>query len=370
MEHINIKRTFLHFTAIVFMLLTVSPVSAQIQKEARLSKQFAANNSTIVDVVSKYSNINVQTWNKDSVAVDIHVIVTEDTEMKAESKLRTIQFDLSQTSDFIVIKVLFQNERKNLFINELSKLKESVGMSDATVEIEMELFVPSNLALQINNKFGNIHLEDFVGDLKIDLSNGKLKANSIKGYGNMRLNFSDAIVGEFGTGKIEVYYGELKLNHSDKLRISSKTSDITIADVADLTINSTRDNYHILSVGHFETQSSFSDYTISEMLQAGKAIVSFGDISINKIAPNFNELFLELKSSNIDLNFTKGSNFNFDITTNKQASLPGDAKVTSKKSITSDDKAFQYLGKIGNSGNEEPRLVIVSQSGSIIITKK
>lgn len=368
-KEMKIKQLLILAIAMV-MLFVAEPVSAQIQRDAWYSNRFASNNSTIVDLESKYSNINIQTWEKDSVIVDVHVVVSESTEAKAESRIREVQLDLSQTNNFIVVRTMLQSERRNAIINELSKIKENVGVGNATVEIEMNLIVPSNLALQISNKFGNIYLEDFDGDLKIDLSNGKLKANAINGYGNIRLNFSDAIIDKFESGRIEVFYGDLNLGSSNKLRINSKTSDVTISEVAQLTVNSTRDNFHIRSVGRLETQSSFTDCDISELLGSSKINMSFGDLSIERIASNFADISIESKSANINLNFLKNSNFNFDITTNRQVEMPTDTKMESSKASGSEDKSIQYFGKVGNVGNEEPRLTIKSLSGNIVITKR
>lgn len=355
---------------LIGIVLSSGHSEAQVTREQLYRKRFAYNSNSVVDISNKYGNVHLKTWDKDSVAFFASVRVTESTFSKADNKLKEIYFDFSQSGNFIISSTVFQNEKRNAFVSELSKFKENIGINDAAVEIEMEVFVPVRSSVQITNKFGNVHVDDFDGDLKLDLSNGKLKANQLLGYSNLKMSFADANIDYIESGRLEVYYGKLNLTNSPQLRISSKTSDLDITNVDRLVVTSSRDTYRIRSVSSFEAQASFSDFELSELKDRCSANLSFGDIKINRISNTYSMVSVDTKSVNIELNFSGQPSFAFDIVSNRQINLPTDTKMDKVENLKGDDKLVRYLGRSGTARTEHVRLKLKTTGGNIHVYKR
>lgn len=355
--------------AILAVPLTPGRASGQVTESRQLSKLFKINKNSIIDISNKYGDISIETWNKDSVLVEIFVQVSEKSRDKLKKKMNGISFELTQSGHYVVIGTIIGDSR-NVIMSEFTKLKENVGMGDTQVEINMKVKMPDYLELRINNKFGNIYLYDYKGDISIDMANGKLKANDLFGYANIKINFGDAFINTIDSGVLEVYYGKLNLASARKIRITSKTSDITITEVEQLFANSSRDTYRIRMINDFETTSSWTDFEITEFHNKSDVRMTYGDIAIENIKSTFETIYIDSRSSKINLTFDKKADVNFDITSNKEVNLPFSSKIDKKEQIDQAEKLYRYLGRTGDIKIEQPKLIVKSNSGDITILKR
>jgi hypothetical protein len=351
------------------ILLLCGTAYGQVTESRQLSKVFKINKSTIVDIGNKYGDISIETWNKDSVSVEIFVQVSEKSRDKLRKKMDGISFELTQSGHYVVINTLI-GDSKNIIFNEFNKLKENVGMGESQVEINMKVTVPDNLELRVTNKFGNVYIDDYLGDVTIDMANGKLKANNLGGYVNMKMSFGDVFLNTIDSGVLEIYYGKLNLSAAKKIKITSKTSDITITEVEQLFANSSRDTYRIRMINDFETESSWSEFTITEFKRKSDVRMNYGDISIENIRNTFESIYINARSSKINLTLDKKSDVNFDITSNKDLNLPINSKIDKKEQVNPAEKIVRYTGRTGDIKIDEPKLVLKSSSGEITIMKR
>nr|HPR32738.1 hypothetical protein [Prolixibacteraceae bacterium] len=261
-------------------------------------------------------------------------------------------------------------ETKNIIFSEFNKLIENIGIAETQVEINMKIRMPANLNLRVNNKFGNVYLDDFQGDVTIDMANGKLKAHDLNGFCNLKINFGDAIINRMDAGTLEIYYGKLNLSNARKLKITSKTSDIVITDIQDLTAHSSRDDYRIRMVRNFETESSWTDFSISEFSNQSDIRMNFGDLSIEKIQQNFELIVIDARSTNINLSFDQNVDMNFDITTNNEVSLPMSSIIDQKEQIDEKENIVRYIGRTGDIKTGEPKVRIRTSSGEVTLIKR
>jgi hypothetical protein len=355
--------------AVIGLLGNPDKAIGQVTESRQLSKVFKINKSTIVDIGNKYGDVSIETWNKDSVAVEIFVQVSEKSRDKLRKKMDGISFELTQSGHYVVINTLI-GDAKNVILNEFTKLKENVGMGESQVEINMKVKVPDNLELRVSNKFGNVYIDDYAGDITIDMANGKLKANNLTGYLNLKISFGDAFLNKMESGVMEVYYGKLNLSAARKLRITSKTSDITITEVEQLNVNSSRDTYRIRMIDDFETESSWTDFAITEFKHKSDVKMNYGDISIENIRSSFESIIIDARSSKINLTFDKKTDVNFDIISNKELNLPLNSKIDKKEQVDPAEKMVRYTGRTGDIKVEEPKLILKSNAGEITITKR
>ncbi|MBN1924340.1 MAG: hypothetical protein JW798_00765 [Prolixibacteraceae bacterium] len=352
----------------IFLLATLTSFS-QVSESRQLSKSFKIGKSSVVDISNKYGDISLETWKKDSVNVEIFVQVSEKSRDKLRKKMNDIGFELTQSGHYIVISTIL-GETQNVFFKEFTKFVETIGITESKVEINMKVKLPDNLDLRINNKFGNVYLDDYSGDVSIDMSNGKLKAHNFDGYCNIKISFGDAFINEIDAGTLEIYYGELNLASARKLRVTSKTSDITITEVGELLANSSRDEYRIRMIDNFETESNWTDFSIAEFNNKSDIRMNYGDLTIEKVKKGFDNIFIDARSTNISLCFDKDTDINFDITTNNEISLPMEATIDQKEKIDEKENIVRYIGRTGDTDTDTPKLTIKTTSGEIILLKR
>jgi hypothetical protein len=225
-----------------FCLVGTNVSLAQYSNSKFVSRSFKASKNSTVEITNRYGDINIETWDKDSVSVEIRVMVTEKTMGKLHDKLRSINFNMTQSGQYIIVGTIIGGNN-NMLISEFNRLKENIGVGDARVEINMKIRMPDNLTLRINNKFGNIYLNDYSGEVNLDLSNGRLIAQSLKGFSNLKVGFGDAVIHSLDVANIELSFGKLNLTNGKQIRMTTKTSDVSINEAVQLNLNSSRDTY-------------------------------------------------------------------------------------------------------------------------------
>jgi len=366
----TIANTF-HYLMLLALLVTLSGKSGrgQVSDSKIVTKGFKIDKSTIVDIGNKYGDITIETWDKDSVSVEIKYVVSEKNHEKLQKKLDEINFELTQSGHYVVISTII-GESKNMLISELIKFKETIGVGESLVDIDMNIKIPDNLDLRIKNKFGNIYIDDYKGDITIDLSNGKLKAHEFTGYVNLKLNFGDGVIKKIDAGNLEIYYSDFNLASSRKLRINSKTSDITITEAGQLLVNSSRDHYRIRMINDFETSANWTDFSITEFNQKSDIKMNYGEITIENIRPTLENIMIDARSTRINLYFDRETDVNFDIITNRNISLPNEAKIDSSEAINEKEKIMRYLGRTGKIEKSKPKLILNTSSADISILKR
>lgn len=366
----NITKNLWQLMLITLMgIASMASVKAQVSDSKRIVKGFRVDKSTIIDISNKYGDISLEVWDKDSVFVEINCKVSEKSYDRLQKKMNEINFELSHSGHYVVISTII-GESKNMLISELIRLKENIGMGESLVDIEMKIKIPDNLDLRIKNKFGNIYIDDYQGDLTLDLSNGKLKAHDLNGYVNLKLNFGDGVIRNIDSGNLEIYYSDFNLSRSRRLRVNSKTSDITITEIGQLTVNSSRDKYRIRMINNFETQANWTDFSITEFNQKSNIVMNYGEITIENIRPSLENIMIDARSTRINLFFDRNTDVNFDIITNRNLSLPNEAKIDETEPINEKDKVMRYIGRTGKIEKAKPKLILNTSSADIKILKR
>lgn len=357
-------------------LLPGTTLLAQVSKTNEIVKTFKADKSTIVDIENKYGDISIETWEKDSVRVDIKYTVSEKNTERLNKKLKELDFELTQSGHYIVINSIITESKKGflgIIGEEIDKavdvFRETLGTNESSTEINISVKMPDDLDLRIKNKFGNLYIVDYSGETNFELSFGKLKANELSGYTTMKLTYIDAMVKKIDSGNLGVYFGTFSISEARKLRIDSNTSKINITNVEQLIATSKVDVYRIRMINDFETEANWTDFSISEFSNKSEVKMNFGELTIEKVQPSIDKMVIEAKSTRINLYLADKTDLNFDIVTNKDVSLPDEAKIDTTEMLNDKDKVIRYMGRTGKIDKGEPKIIMNTTSSEISILK-
>ena len=100
--------------------------------------------------------------------------------------------------------------------------------------------MPEYLNLKIENKYGDVYMEDITGDFSISLSNGSFKANSLGKNSTLNLTFCDATINSIASGKIDASFSEVSSNELGDVSINSISSKYEVKKAGTVTIESTK----------------------------------------------------------------------------------------------------------------------------------
>ncbi len=357
-----------YILAAIFMIpLFMQKVNAQFTETRDFTKRFKVDSETQIEVVNKYGKIEVNTWEKDSVVIDISIRVEEKNLSKLEKRMDEIDFDFTDSQRFLIAKTMVHTS-KSLLQKELLKFKESILQSDGNVEIDYVVWVPKSNNLKLENKFGNIIIDELAGDTEIILNNGNLKAHKLIGKTTLNLSFADATINYLEDARIISNYSEWYLKFTKELNIESKQSDFEILEMTDLLANSRRDKFRVRLVSLIDATGSLSSFRINKIEDKANLRLSHGDVSMEEVNPEFSNIFIESRNTDINLTFPESSAFGFELThTKAEIDLARSIQIDEEETLNEKTGKKRTIGSIGGQEGTKQKLFINAESGEINI---
>jgi hypothetical protein len=352
--------------AMLIILMIPAFVTAQFTESKQINKRFKVTPETRVEITNKYGKVKINTWEKDSIVFEIKIKVEDKKLSKLEKMISEIDFDFINSQHFIIARTKV-GENRSGFEKEMLNFKETVLQSDGKTDIDYTVWMPKTSQLKVENKFGDIFIDDYSGEIEIILSNGNLKSHDFEGKANLRLSFGDATINQMKLGKLDCNYSEIYIKKADKLEITSKSSNFEITEINELNTESRRDKFRIQLIDILDAKGSFTNYRISELTNILNLKTEYGDLDVEKIATDFKTVNIESKSTDMDLYFNEKSEFGFEIIhTKSQTTFNRKMEILKQEVLDEKEKKVKLTGNFGNS-TKTTKLFINALGGEINI---
>ena len=342
--------------------------SAQFTETKEISKHYKVSPETRIEITNKYGKVELNIWEKDSVAIEINIRVEEKKLSRLEKAMDDIDFDITHNEHFLIFRTSVGEER-SAFEKEVSKFLESLLQNDKKIEIDYTVWLPESNELKLENKFGDIIFnDDYFGAVEIDLSNGNLKSKDFNQQLNLTLNFADATINKMKDGRFNCSYSDLYLGKADVLNLTSKSTNYEIVELNELDATSRRDKFRIRLAGLIDVEGSFSNFRINELSDRLTLQTDYGDIDIEKTAPDFSNIFIESRSTDINLYFPQETSFNFEIThTKSDIDFCREIHILEETELDEKEKKIELKGSFNRQEEKNTKLFITATSGEINI---
>jgi hypothetical protein len=302
------------------------------EKIKTYSKSYAVDGNDKLEIENKYGRVNVNTWNKNEIRVDVQIKGDASDNETAQKMIDAISISDSKSGDIVSFRTNFGNGSSsiwNLFNNMNDHHK---------VEVNYTIYMPSTISLTMSNKYGAVVLPSLSGKVVLDNAYGSIVAKALTNPSNeLRFRYYEVNIEELKAGQIDLSYGSLKLGNVGRLE-----ANVTYAPI---------------DIGKLSTSGSFN-------VRYG------GGIKINEISKDLKNLDIDGKYSSVNINLRGDESFDFDITV-KYGSFNYDdnrLKVTSKS--PDDSKGYHptksYRGYMGNN-NSSNKITINSTYQSVKI---
>jgi hypothetical protein len=351
-------------------LIAVAPLLSQ-QYSRRIVKSYQVNNSTTVDIYNKYGKIQIVTWEKDSVRFNIELQIKASNDSKLNKLKSNIDFNFTGTEYYVIAKTRIGNNTSSIF-NDIADIAGSILSSDNQVTIDYLVMMPKHINLKLENKFGDVYIDDLEGNLNVTLSNGELKANNLSGNTVINLSSGDGVVNSIKDGKMVISYSDFHIKEVDKLSIDSRSSRINIDKADFLKLASRRDKLYLPDVSELYGESYWSDFTIYILRNELNFNLNNGNLSIDAIQRGFSFIQIISEYTDLDLVFERGSAYEIDITHHEDVilSYPRQLANLQTRVINEDDKQELTYGKIGSGSSGSKVKISASKKCTINIVHK
>jgi len=335
-------------TTILITLLSCYQVFSQNFTDKLTShRSYAAGSETTLEIQNKYGKIQVVPWEKDSISIDVDILLSESSASKLKKLRDDIGIKYSGTNFYIIVKTVIGNENSRI-AKELKSIGNTITGTNNQVEINYMVKVPGYLDIVLQNKFGDIYLDDLTGSVDIELSNGVLKANDLDGNTSIKLSFANGMINKLATSTMNLAYSDLELGEAMQLDLQSKSSKINADRINVLKIDSRRDKLFFKKVEYFYGTGSFTQVWIYDLIRESDAYMKYGDLTIEHVNADYSKIKVESEFTDITMYLNPECYSEYDILYNNKAMLrlPEEA---GEAASSSDGKDLTHIkGAIGS----------------------
>jgi len=352
----------------VLLMFCVSASGQYYRKSRRITKSYKADENTELSIKNKYGNIQLITWDKDSVKMEIKIEVKAKKESKADMNLKNVDVAFVDSEYYIEANTTFAGEGS--FWTDVKSKTETVFAGENKTQISYKVYLPSHLSLEIENKYGNIYATDYEGPLNILLSNGDLKANALNGKTSIDLQYGYANIKFIKRGKLQLKnHTELDLGEAIELKIESRSSRISIEKIDKLTVNSSKDKYYLKEVNTIDAKTSFSFIEIQQLSGSITLVGRYGDLEIRKLTKEVDKVTFNTESTDITINRTPNQSFYLELIYDEKAELyfSDELKVKSTNKENEEEELVKTKGFLGKAVPDATPINGTMKSGIIRI---
>jgi len=351
MKKIRKKTKTMNYKSIItvcLILLIFRSLPAQSNSEMRsFIKRVPIGNETTLEVTNKYGNIHITPWDKDSAYIRAEVRAFAPNQTKLKKMFDGITVNITDTKYLIRANTDF-TQNINMLFESFKGMTSKLISYDSRVEINYYINVPEYLNIMIENKYGDVYMEDHTGNLSLSVSNGSFKANSLGKGSSITLAFCDATINSVTSGSINASFSEITIGETTDISINSTSSKYDIRDAGTIRIDSRRDKYFITNIEKLKGTSYFTDFRVNKLKNELDLTTRYGNINVDLIEVGFETININSGYTDISLDFDRSNSYNFDIRyINAFLVLPDKITKSEKKTLNEDKKEYMTYGTVG-----------------------
>jgi hypothetical protein len=340
------------------ILLLFSSLSAQNDSETRnFIKTVPVGKETSFEVINKYGSVHITPWNRDSAYIRAEVKAFATSQSKLDKMFEGIKINITDTKYLVRAETDF-TQNINMLFESFKGMTSKYISYDSHVEINYFINIPEYLNLKIENKYGDVYMEDITGNFSVSVSNGSFKANSISRGSSVTMTFCDATINSFSSGKIDASFSEVTIGDANDLYINSISSKYDIKKAGEIRFESRRDKFFLGNIETLQGNSYFTDFRLNKLAKELNITSKYGSINADIIEKDFESVYINSGYSDISLEFDQGASYNLDIRQiNAFLVLPDKNIKAEKKALNEDKKEYVTYGTVGrNPGSSKVKI--------------
>lgn len=278
-------------------------VTAQETVSKKIEKTYRMTGAGELNLENKYGNINLYGWDKDEISVVISIMVNHRKKETANELLLRINPIIRESSDFVSIGYEIA-EKSSSFFGNLFEKANPFDYDRSNLQIDYTIYMPSKAELKVTNTFGDVIIEDWIGELKAYVEHGDLWINENLNRVDIEIKYGKLRAKSINYGTISLKNGALDMENAKSIKVTSSGSDVQIEKVTSLEFYSNKDEVTIDEVGTLYGTLKFSTIELNRLIKDVDLTLKIADLRISKILDPKAEIAIEQESSEISLNIS------------------------------------------------------------------
>ncbi len=245
-----------------------------------------------LDVENKYGDVTITGWGKDSVHISAVVTVSRRSEKNAQQALEQIEIQAKLWNKTLRVKSKTNDHLRHL---KVSRSTDALGhtvfrdRNGGNYSVDLDISVPEGVAVDLENKYGDVHLKETAGVVSLEMSNGDVyigfaQDTDIKSkHGNVEVDQIE------GSVEVENANGYVSVSQiTGNVLVENKYGQVEILDVD----------------GQSEIHNYNNDVSVENVGKSAVIVNKYGSIDISGVK---GELDVDSYNGDVDVNSVGGA---------------------------------------------------------------
>ncbi|MFO7940068.1 MAG: hypothetical protein R6U66_10000 [Bacteroidales bacterium] len=324
-------------------------------------KTFDLTQKSTVYVENKYGNISIENWEQDKVEIRATVTVEHSNSEKAREILDHIYVEIFQDGD--MIKAITSIDEK---------INRSVwfvfGSNDRNYQIDYDIKLPVYANVNLQNKYGDVFINELSGHALINVKYGNLKANKLsranqKPLNEIELGYSNGWIEEASWLKLSLKYApKMEIEKATALIVVSRYSKLFVQDCSSIVADAKYDDYRLGDITNFVGEAAYSDFEIDRIDEKLDVDMRYGGVDVEHIPASFKSIRIDNNYGSIDLGIDNTASY---MLTGEARYGDIDYPSNSRVNRIDESNELRLNGKVGNEPEPTAEVWIKTKYGSV-----
>lgn len=366
---LNIKTTVL-LALFVGQSLAVMAGGPEQEFTKTINREFNTAADGTTALYNKYGNVNVKTWQNNSVKIDITIVVSAKSQREANETFKNINVNFTNAWGYVKAETMIAEGMNYGFGNWWPT--KTCGDD---FKIHYEVWMPATNQLDLKNKYGNAWVAPLKGKLIAEIKYGDLRTEAISNDADLNLananawltnvynlygqaSYSELRVVQANNIQLDSKFSKTKVEKANNLRITSKSDNFDLGVVQELRLQTKYANLKSASVGSAFITAQYSDVDFAAVHDALDADLCYGNLRVDVLSRSFSTVNVVGKYTGVVVVVERGAAYRFDAEVQyADAQVPQSATVKNRSDSGRLEAVQGYLGSESAKGMLKARLV-------------
>lgn len=329
------------------------------EKNKVITKFFNVNTDAKLIINNKYGNLNITTWDKNRVEIEVTITIQGDDLDDVNEKLSTIDVAFNSNSSLVEARTIIDNQKSAWSWWGKSK--------KINYKINYVVKMPRSNSVNLNNVYGDIYLDILDGSAAINCNYGKVSIGNLSAVNNnINLEYcTTSNINYMKEGVVKSDYSKLNIGTSGNIKINAKYSTVKIENAVNVAFNC---DYGSMYIEEAEEIKGNSDYLSMQFGTVKKNLfieTDYGSLTVKNLVKGFQNVVVNAEYAGVNIGVDSDAVFEFEIDLQYADFNRNENNIVFSKNISKSTDKY-YEGKFGI-GKSNSKLKVKSQYGGVTI---
>lgn len=272
-------------------------------------KSFTVPKSQRLFLENQHGDILVRGWERDEALIKVSISIDSKNGSRPRTLLDQVEIKEEQIPEGVKIISSVQEVKKGFWDKYISSGNRN-AMDIIHLKIDYEVYVPKDLALDIQNRFGDLIVDGWNGELAAVIGHGDIWVNNHLEQAWFTLEYGTLKTKSLGQSIVKVANGEVDMDNVEALELHSEGSEIKLGQISRLIMTSDKDEVKMDKVGALKIKSKFSRMTVDTLSHTMAVSMKLSELKVKRVSDPELQISIDQESSDIHLNVS-GVSFGF-----------------------------------------------------------